>query len=339
MAAALPDDGLGWSRHGSDDCGKSNVGQDAIATIFANSSIAPEPPVARLPRMSEGNANRRAREWLKASFDRTGKKQSAFAKVLGVNPSAVTRMLSGERLITLQELAVAFRFFNEPEEGLRLLFDLSDPLRTHYDLERSLAATRQKLASDDVTRVRAEEYDREHIPTEPKDLAIAEGNGATFDIGPGTVPEIDLRAGLGGGGQALEAFLPTGPGDHMNADAVRGLWQLPAHMISRLAVPSRAIRCFAVQGDSMLPTLDEGDVVFIDVTHKHPSPPGIYALDDGFGGVIVKRLEVSTRPGEEPAMVKVTADNPRYGTKVEPLEGQRIVGRYIGLFTTRNRLD
>ena len=45
-----------------------------------------------------------------------------------------------------------------------------------------------------------------------------------------------------------------------------------------------------VEGDSMVPTLQDGDAVLVDMTRQFPSPPGIFVLDDGMG-LVAKRLE------------------------------------------------
>lgn len=165
---------------------------------------------------------------------------------------------------------------------------------------------------------------------------IVHDGPSTVLVPKGGVAEVDLDAGLGGGGIAAETFVRTPDGNMFRADAVRGVWQLPDHVFSQMRSRSQNVRCFAVQGDSMLETLDEGDFVFVDVSHRVPSPPGLYALDDGFGGVIVKRLEVISGDGPE-ATVRIMSDNARYAEKQERAEDLRIVGRYVAMFTMRNR--
>jgi len=83
----------------------------------------------------------------------------------------------------------------------------------------------------------------------------------------------------------------------------------------------------------MSPTIESGDVVFADLRHRVPSPPGIFILADAFGGVVAKRLEVVSKPGDEPVQVKVSSDNPRHESQVWTLDEIHIVGRYLGRFT------
>jgi len=93
------------------------------------------------------------------------------------------------------------------------------------------------------------------------------------------VDEIDVIAGLGGGGLALiEAN-----GD-FSAEVVRDFWRLPPWVLNRFNAQPGNIKAFPSQGDSMEPTIEDGDVVFADIRHRVPSPPGLYVLADEFGG-------------------------------------------------------
>lgn len=83
----------------------------------------------------------------------------------------------------------------------------------------------------------------------------------------------------------------------------------------------------------MSPTIQDGDVVFVDTRHKVPSPPGIYVLADEFGGVVTKRLEVTSRPSDETVTVRISSDNPNHNDRELTLDEIHIIGRYIGRFT------
>ena len=76
-----------------------------------------------------------------------------------------------------------------------------------------------------------------------------------------------------------------------------------------------------------------GEVGFIDLRHRVPSPPGIYALADQFGGVMFKRLEVVSKPSDDEVLVSVGSDNPRHAARVLPLAEVYVLGRYIGKFS------
>ncbi|MBH9982841.1 hypothetical protein H3S89_08550 [Bartonella sp. B10834G6] len=70
-----------------------------------------------------------------------------------------------------------------------------------------------------------------------------------------------------------------------------------------------------------------------DISHRVPSPPGIYALADELGGVIIKRLEVVFRPGADEIEVEVISDNPHHKPHILNLSEITILGRYIDRFT------
>lgn len=146
------------------------------------------------------------------------------------------------------------------------------------------------------------------------------------------IPEIDLVAGLGGGGMSIVENTSQN-GITFHKEAVRDHWRLPDWMLMRMGVRAPHVAAFPSRGDSMTPTIEDGDVVFVDTRHRVPSPPGIYALADEFGGVVVKRLEVTSRPGEETITVQISSDNPRHTTRELTLDEIQIVGRYIGRFT------
>lgn len=150
--------------------------------------------------------------------------------------------------------------------------------------------------------------------------------------GSNEIPEIDVIAGMGGGGiSAVEVSSVNGIS--FASEVVRDHWRLPDWMLNRMNVRANHVAAFPSRGDSMSPTIEDGDVIFIDTRHRVPSPPGIYALADEFGGVIVKRLEVTSRPGADTVTVRVSSDNPRHLDRELTLEEIHIVGAYLGRFT------
>ena len=52
------------------------------------------------------------------------------------------------------------------------------------------------------------------------------------------------------------------------------------------------LRIMHVEGDSMMPTLHDGDIVLVDLGRRTTPPPGIFVLHDGMG-LVAKRLELS----------------------------------------------
>jgi transcriptional regulator with XRE-family HTH domain len=143
------------------------------------------------------------------------------------------------------------------------------------------------------------------------------------------IAEIDIRAGAGGGGIALLTNVESdGNGNTSVADDVRDLWGIPNRFLrEELRASAVAVRIIEVMGDSMNPTLKPGDRVFVDTNHKAPSPPGVYAVWDGFG-VVVKRVELI--PRTDPPRVLLISDNSSHRQYELTLEEAHIVGRVIG---------
>lgn len=146
------------------------------------------------------------------------------------------------------------------------------------------------------------------------------------------IEEMDVYTGLGGGGLSIVENT-THNGIVFSTESVRDHWRIPDYMLHRFNAQPRHIKAFPAQGDSMTPTIADGDVVFVDTRHKVPSPPGIYVLADEFGGVVTKRLEVTSRPSDEVVTVRISSDNPNHKDRELTLEEINIIGRYIGRFT------
>lgn len=147
------------------------------------------------------------------------------------------------------------------------------------------------------------------------------------------IPEILLTGGLGGGG--LSTYENNAEnGTSFSKEVIKDYWRLPTWIITKLNVNSNQIAAFPVRGDSMEPTIENGDVIFIDTRHKVPSPPGIYAIADEFGGIVVKRIEVISKPSDEFVMVRISSDNIKHKDRELTLSEIQIVGRYVGRFTS-----
>lgn len=145
--------------------------------------------------------------------------------------------------------------------------------------------------------------------------------------------QLDLTGGLGSGGLSIVSEgVPGRRGMTFAADQIRDYWRLPQAILGALGLRAHDVAIIPVQGDSMLPTLNEGDVVFIDTRHRWPSPPGLYAILDEIGGVVVKRLEISSPPGAEQQMVSIISDNPRHIRKEWRAEDVHIIGRVMRKF-------
>jgi len=138
---------------------------------------------------------------------------------------------------------------------------------------------------------------------------------------PGSMP-VYTRADLESNGKAfviplLSQKLSAGSGQELpEKDEVTALIPIPNH----LARFGKNLAALTVEGDSMYPTLERGDMVVCDSCGW--SGEGIYALRMGGDG-FVKRLT------KAPGKLVIISDNPKYPVREEPEESQdfEIIGR------------
>jgi phage repressor protein C with HTH and peptisase S24 domain len=142
-----------------------------------------------------------------------------------------------------------------------------------------------------------------------------------------TVPEIDVRAGMGGGGEAGVDYWYDDNGNSYQRDAVKEQWQFPTeHIRVKLNTPPEKAVIIEVEGDSMSPTLLTGDHVMINTGDTRPSPPGIFAINDGLG-LVVKRLEFI--PHSDPLTCRVSSDNKHHNEYERSAEELQVIGRVV----------
>jgi transcriptional regulator with XRE-family HTH domain len=156
---------------------------------------------------------------------------------------------------------------------------------------------------------------------------LPERGGREEPVGPapGQVPELDTRAGLGGGG--VPAREVRKEGRHADALKAEG-WVFPPSFI-REQLHSSAPRLLVLEtnGDSMAPTIMSGDRVIIDTSHKTPTPDGLYAIRDSFQSIVIKRLQLIR--SAKPTRVKIISDNPNHATEEVRLDELEIVGKVL----------
>ena len=117
-----------------------------------------------------------------------------------------------------------------------------------------------------------------------------------------------------GGGAIVEDEDRTGRDFHFRRAWIR----------DRLKAAPSLLRVMTVQGDSMIPTLQDGDVILVDMNQRNPIPPGIFVLHDGLG-LVAKRLEHV--PMSDPPRVHIISDNHQYSPSECTAEEVNIVGR------------
>jgi phage repressor protein C with HTH and peptisase S24 domain len=128
-----------------------------------------------------------------------------------------------------------------------------------------------------------------------------------------TVPQLDVGASAGGG-----AFAPD--------EQARSHIAFDSRWLRGVSADPKKLSMIRVEGDSMLPTLADGDEILVDAGDRSERlRDGIYVLrmDDV---LMVKRLAIN--PAERRATVK--SDNPAYpGWPDCPLSKIDVVGRVV----------
>jgi transcriptional regulator with XRE-family HTH domain len=142
---------------------------------------------------------------------------------------------------------------------------------------------------------------------------------------PGQVPELDTRAGLGGGGVPAREVRKNGK----HADPLKSEgWVFPTSFVrEQLHTSAARLLVLDTTGDSMAPTVMSGDRVIVDTGHKTPTPDGLYAIRDTFECIVVKRLQLIR--SSRPTRVKIISDNPNHATEEVPLNELEIVGKIL----------
>ena len=81
-----------------------------------------------------------------------------------------------------------------------------------------------------------------------------------------------------------------------------------------------------IYSNSMVPLLEHDDTVMLDCSQTHPSPPGIFILDDGVG-LVAKRIEII--PSTTPQMLRISSENSTYSSYHRRIDEVHIIRRVV----------
>lgn len=144
---------------------------------------------------------------------------------------------------------------------------------------------------------------------------------------PDALPQMVGRIGGGSTG----AVITIDVGDMQSREEVGEWWRIPPGVLRGLARADVARTVgFAMDGDSMEPTIQRTDIVFIDTGRQRMEPDGIWALDYGLGRTL-KRVSVERAEGQTRYVLK--SDNKAYPDQAFDPEEVTIFGRYVGRFS------
>lgn len=127
-------------------------------------------------------------------------------------------------------------------------------------------------------------------------------------------PLFDVEASAGGGAPVLNE-------DITDNFAFNKQW-----LSSQLRVSSENIAFVTVSGDSMEPTLDDGDLILVDMSHQQVQREGIFLVQN-HDGLFAKRLKQARDGG-----LQVISDNPEYPSwLISPADDEqsRVVGKVV----------
>ncbi len=130
------------------------------------------------------------------------------------------------------------------------------------------------------------------------------------------IAELDVRAEGGAGLESPER------------ERTLNHWTVPANIISaHTSAAPDSLKIITVIGSSMEPDFVPGQRVMVDTSDRFPSPPGAFALWDGYG-LVIKYVEIV--PRSDPECVKLISANKAFGDYKVPVADLHINGRVIG---------
>jgi phage repressor protein C with HTH and peptisase S24 domain len=149
--------------------------------------------------------------------------------------------------------------------------------------------------------------------------------------------EVMELAGLPPGSYADEAEDDLVPIYNVEASAGDGAVVVYEDAVGKLAFPpgylayltttsAKNLRIISVKGDSMFPTLNDDDIVMVDVSKRDLSYDGIFVIRDNGDALLVKRIGRASQTGR----VTIISDNRSVYPSVErSLSEIEVIGRVI----------
>lgn len=161
-------------------------------------------------------------------------------------------------------------------------------------------------------------------PHEPDDIPLVTDAQRPF---PDALPQMVGRIGGGSTG----AVITIDVGEMQSREEVGEWWRIPPAVLRGLARADVASTVgFPMDGDSMEPTIQRTDIVFVDTNRHKIEPDGIWAVDYGLGRTL-KRVLVERVDGQTRYVLK--SDNKAYPDQLFAPDEVTVFGRYVGRFS------
>ena len=212
-----------------------------------------------------------------------------------------------ERGLSLNSLSLQF---GKSGTYLHKFINFDSPKRLDEDVRKKLALI---LDVDEQ-----ELTDRPILPAHMTGVSmVAEKIGSLFTSKDDAVIDmIDVTACCGDGIDNLP-------------EKVCGHWKLPLTEFKSLASGNpNNIKMLRVQGDSMQPTINEGDFVWVDISNNFVGSDGIYLIRMATG-LAVKRLQAGL------SNVVIKSDNPTYSDITAEVGELKIIGKVVHILNSR----
>lgn len=122
----------------------------------------------------------------------------------------------------------------------------------------------------------------------------------------------------------LDVYASAGAGAHADAEALRQPFPFPSLLLRQLGVRPEAASMIRVTGESMLPTLDDGDEILVDRDKRRIDLRGIFVLRVD-GELLVKRVRSAV------GGIDLISDNPAYAVRFVRAGEFEVIGRVAWL--------
>jgi transcriptional regulator with XRE-family HTH domain len=272
-----------------------------------------------------------------------GFSQNELAKHVGMQQQGVDAIEQGrvKRPRLLKELASALRTSEDWLLWRKGTEERGDE-RAHASHERR-EQNRNEVSRNEQHR--SEALRSEALRNEPRRVPA----GEEFDPDPDgerPVTELDrpfpdalpqMAGRIGGGSTGVVITINAG---EMHArEEVGDWWRIPPTVMRGLARADLGKTvAFVMDGDSMEPTIQRTDIVFVDTSRQKIEPDGIWAVDYGLGRTL-KRVAVERTDGQgggqRGGQVRyvLKSDNMMYPDQSFAPEEVTVFGRYVGRFS------